>query len=218
MVRRIGDPSPEASARPRNPLEYEQGFRGRGASRIAGVDEVGRGPLAGPVVACAVVLPADVCIDGADDSKRLTGPRRRALAAAIRASGASIGLGAASPREIDRLNILRATTLAMRRALAALPQAPDHIVVDGRPVRGLGLEHDAVVGGDGLVHCISCASIVAKVLRDDLMQRLAERYPGYGWHTNMGYGTKAHRDALERHGPTPHHRRSFLGLQHTLEF
>jgi ribonuclease HII len=168
-------------------------------------------------VACAVILPEGLCIAGADDSKRLTSTRRLELAAAIRASGASVGLGAASPREIDRLNILQATTLAMRRALAALPSPPDHVVVDGRPVRGLGVEHEAVVGGDGLIHCISCASIVAKVLRDDLMQRLAHRYPGYGWETNVGYGTKAHRDALEAQGPTPHHRRSFLGLQHRLE-
>lgn len=203
--------------RPRDPLQYERDLRGRGVSAIAGVDEVGRGPLAGPVVACAVVLPADVVIDGADDSKRLTAPRRRELMQRVRDSGASIGLGAASVREIDQLNILRATTLAMRRALAALPKPPDHVVVDGRPVRHLGWRHEALVGGDGLVHCISCASIVAKVVRDDLMARLAVRYPGYGWHTNAGYGTAAHRAALDELGLTPHHRRSFLKLQHTLD-
>lgn len=205
------------SSRPRNPLEYEQRFWGRGVFRVAGVDEVGRGPLAGPVVACALVLPVDVCVEGADDSKRLTAEVRRRLVERIRASGAAIGLGAASVREIERLNILEATTLAMRRALAALPERPQHVAVDGRPVRGLGWEHDAIVGGDGLVHSIGCASIVAKVVRDDLMQRLAQRYPAYGWHSNAGYGTPAHMQALAERGPTPHHRRTFLGVQHTLD-
>lgn len=205
------------SSRPRDPLAYERGCWGRGASIVAGVDEVGRGPLAGPVLACAVVLPPDVVVEGADDSKVLGAERREELARAIRARAVAVSLGAASVREIDRLNILRATTLAMRRALSGLPRRPDHVVVDGLPVKGLEWDHDAVVGGDGQVHCVSCASIVAKVVRDDLMRRLALRYPGFGWETNAGYGTLAHREALEALGATPHHRLSFLGLQYELD-
>ncbi len=210
-------PDPAGNARPRSPLEYEQGLWGRGVSVIAGVDEVGRGPLAGPVLACAVVLRRGGVIEGAADSKVLSRPRRRVLAEAIRTEAAAVALGAASVREIDRLNILRATTLAMRRALDRLPVRPDHVVVDGLPVRGLGREHEAVVGGDGIVHSISCASIVAKVVRDHLMARLAARYPGFGWESNAGYGTLAHRRAVEELGPTPHHRQTFLGLQFELE-
>ncbi|MEK9500881.1 ribonuclease HII [Gaopeijia maritima] len=198
-------------------MAYERGFWGRGVSTIAGLDEVGRGPLAGPVVACAVVLRRDRGVDGADDSKVLDRAKRESLAEAVRGCALAVSLGAASVREIDRLNILRATTLAMQRALAGLPERPDHVVVDGLPVKGLGCEHDAVVGGDGLVHTISCASIVAKVVRDDLMRRLARRYPGFGWETNAGYGTAAHRAALEELGATPHHRQTFLGLQFELE-
>ena len=129
----------------------------------------------------------------------------------------AIGIGAASVREIDELNIGRATTLAMRRALEALPVRPGHVVVDGRPVAGLGWEHDAVVGGDGLVHSIGCASIVAKVSRDRLMLRLAGRYPAYGWQSNKGYGTAEHLRALRDFGLSPHHRRSFCGKQLRLE-
>lgn len=209
--------TPRANRRPRRVLHYEEEFWGRGVSRIAGVDEVGRGPLAGPVVACAVILPPGTLVRGARDSKHLDRPTRERLARRIRACGARVALGAASVREIDRLNILRATTLAMRRALAALPDPPEHVVVDGRPVAGLGIAHDAVVGGDDRVHTISCASIVAKVVRDDLMRRLARRYPGFSWETNAGYGTRAHREALVELGPTPHHRRSFMGVQHELE-
>jgi ribonuclease HII len=172
--------------------------------------------LAGPVVACAVILPRDRLIEGATDSKALSRARREELAVAIREGAAVVSLGAASVREIDRLNILRATTLAMRRALDRLPMAPEHIVVDGLPVKGLGHAHEAVVGGDGLVHCISCASIVAKVVRDDLMVRLARRYPGFGWASNAGYGTARHREAVLERGPTPHHRLTFLGLQYDL--
>ena len=182
---------------------------------MAGVDEVGRGPLAGPVVACAVVLPEGVSIDGATDSKKLSARQRETFAALIRDSGAEISLGAASVREIDRRNILNATRLAMQRALHRLGEL-DQVVVDGTPVKGLGWEHDSVVGGDALVHSIACASIVAKVVRDDLMARLARRYPQYGWESNAGYGSRAHLDAIEVHGETPHHRRTFLGLQYDL--
>ena len=172
--------------------------------------------MAGPVLACAVILPLDGVIEGATDSKVLTRERREELAGVIRERAAVVSVGAASVREIDRLNILRATTLAMRRALARLPLRPDHVVVDGLPVKGLGWDHEAVVGGDGLVHTISCASIVAKVVRDDLMVRLDRRYPGFGWASNAGYGTAEHRSAVLERGPTPHHRLTFLGLQYDL--
>lgn len=203
----------DGAERLQNPLRYEERFWSRGLFRIAGVDEVGRGPLAGPVVAAAVILPEGTSVSGARDSKTLTPTRREELALEILDRAREVGLGAASVREIDRLNILISTRIAMSRALAKLPSAPDHVVVDGLPVRGLGWDHDAVVGGDGKVHSIACASIVAKVVRDRLMMRLAGRYPGYGWETNMGYGTEEHRSALERLGPTPHHRLTFGGVQ-----
>lgn len=197
----------------RNLLSYEIGFWSRGLSRVAGVDEAGRGPLAGPVVAAAVILPRDVCVDGARDSKKLPRQRREDLAREILQAALSFGIGAASVREIETLNILVATRMAMSRALARLAQAPDHVVVDGLPVRGLEWDHDAVVGGDDTVHSIACASILAKVYRDRLMIRLSRRYPGYGWETNMGYGTPGHLAALRELGPTPHHRRTFRGVQ-----
>lgn len=197
----------------RNLLNYESGFWSRGLSRVAGVDEAGRGPLAGPVVAAAVVLPRDVCVEGARDSKKLPRQRREELAQEVLRTAHAVGIGAASVREIETLNILVATRVAMSRALERLAQPPDHIVVDGLPVRGLGWEHEAIVGGDDTVHSIACASILAKVCRDRLMFRLAQRYPGYGWETNMGYGTPGHLEALQRLGPTPHHRRTFRGVQ-----
>jgi ribonuclease HII len=206
----------DGAARLQSPLDYERGFWGRGRL-VAGVDEVGRGPLAGPVVAAVVVLPEETLVEGADDSKRLSHDVREELFTRIMSTALSIGVGAASVREIDRLNILRATTRAMQRALSRLGPAPHHVVVDGLPVKHLGREHDAVVGGDGLIHSISCASIVAKVVRDRLMRRLAGRYPGYGWEKNVGYGTEAHRVAIEALGLTPHHRLTFTGLQFELD-
>lgn len=208
---------PEAGAeRLQDLLAYERGFWSRGRL-VAGVDEAGRGPLAGPVVAAAVVLPEGASVEGADDSKRLSPQVRGELFERILATAHSVGVGAASVREIDRLNILRATTRAMGRALEHLSDRPDHVVVDGLPVKHLAWEHEAVVGGDGLIHSIACASIVAKVIRDRLMRRLDRRYPGYGWERNVGYGTEAHRQALERMGPTPHHRLTFAGVQFELE-
>lgn len=208
--------TPDAgSPRPRSPLDYEQGFWGRGLL-VAGVDEAGRGPLAGPVVAAAVILPPGSPVEGADDSKQLSGEVREELYARILATARCVGVGAASVREIDRLNILRATTRAMQRALARLGQRPDQVVVDGLPVKNLGWEHEAVVDGDALIHSVGCASIVAKVVRDRLMLRLARRYGGYGWETNMGYGTSQHREAIGELGLTPHHRLTFTGLQYDL--
>jgi ribonuclease HII len=181
------------------------------------VDEAGRGPLAGPVVAAAVILPEGACVDGADDSKVLTPEVRAELYDCIMATARCVGVGAASVREIDRRNILRATTVAMQRALDRLGEQPDHIVIDGLPVKHLGREHDAVVDGDAIVHSIACASIVAKVVRDRLMHRLSRRYPGYAWDTNVGYSTPEHRAAIQALGVTPHHRLTFAGLQYELE-
>ena len=203
---------------PDDTLEYERGFWRRDLVNVAGVDEVGRGPIAGPVVAAAVILGEGVAIEGATDSKALTPQQRSEIAREIHAQAAAVALGAASVREIDRHNILQATTRAMTRALARLPVPPDHVVVDGLPVRGLAWEHEAVVGGDGLVHSIACASIVAKVCRDRLMKRLAPRYPKYGWERNMGYATRRHRRAVREVGLTPHHRTTFGLLQLELPF
>ncbi len=177
------------------------------------MDEVGRGPLAGPVVACAVVMPADArAIRGVDDSKKLSRDERETLAARIHERALAVGIGAASVREIDRINIYHAAVLAMRRALLQLRVAPDHVVLDGNPIRSLGVEHTAVVGGDGCCHSIACASIVAKVTRDRLMRALARRHPHYRWETNAGYGTAEHHAGLASHGLTPHHRRSFSAV------
>ena len=189
-------------------LEMERAAGGR----VAGVDEVGRGPLAGPVVAAAVVLPLHApatLLDLLDDSKKLTEPRRLAAYAALLAAGVEIGIGAASVAEIARLNILRASMLAMRRAVGRLPAAPDLALVDGNRPPGLACAVQCVVGGDALCLSIAAASIVAKVVRDRGMQRLATRWPGYGWETNVGYGTAAHLDGLQRLGPTRHHRAGF---------
>lgn len=206
-------PVPEEFGRLQDPLEYERRFWSRGVSWVAGVDEVGRGPLAGPVVAAAVVLPPDTVIEGADDSKLLTARQRTTLYPVILDKAVAFGIGAASVGEIDRANILVATAWAMRRALERLPEKPGHVVVDGLPMKALEWTHEAVVDGDALIHSIACASILAKVCRDRLMHKLAVRYPEYGWETNVGYGTKGHREAIDRHGPTPHHRRTFLRLQ-----
>ena len=208
--------APESNdKRPPDLLSYERRFWGRGF--VVGLDEAGRGPLAGPVVAGAVCLDPGICVDGAADSKTLDLLDRERLAREIHQCARAVGLGAASVREIERLNILRATALAMRRALSALEVHVGHVVVDGLPVRNLGWSHEAVVKGDGRIHSISCASIVAKVCRDRLMRRLASRYPGYGWETNVGYPTAEHREALRQLGPTPHHRRTFGGVQMELE-
>jgi len=178
---------------------------------IAGVDEVGRGPLAGPVVACAVIMPPGVrAICGVDDSKALSARERTRLAALIRARALTVGVGAASVREIDRLNIYHASTLAMQRALARLSIAPDHVLIDGRAIRTLLIEHTAVVRGDARCFSIACASIIAKVTRDRLMRQLGERYPAYRWGQNAGYATADHVAGVAAAGLTPHHRRSFF--------
>jgi ribonuclease HII len=211
-----GGPGPSAPDEPRlrDLLEIERGFWSRGVEVVAGIDEVGRGPLAGPVVAAAVVMPPGCLVCGADDSKRLTARKREGLVEEIQSTALAVGIGAASSREIDRINIRRATALAMERAVRRLRVRPDHLLVDGLPVPELGLEwQTAVVEGDRAVHAIACASILAKVCRDRLMRRLAARYPQFGWERNKGYATAEHREALARYGPTPHHRRSFQPVQ-----
>ncbi len=190
---------------------------------LAGVDEVGRGPLAGPVVACAIVMPpGQRAIAGVDDSKKLDPATRETLAARILDHALAVSLGAASAREVDRVNVYHATVLAMRRALVRvetrLGRLPDHVLIDGNPLRTLGVPHTAVVKGDAKCYAIACASIVAKVTRDRLMRSLATRYGSYGWERNSGYGTPVHLSALAAHGLTPHHRRRFcLGIQVALD-
>jgi ribonuclease HII len=180
--------------------------------RVAGVDEAGRGPLAGPVVAAAVILDPHLPAELAallDDSKKLTPEQRLAAYLALRASTAEIGIGAASVTEILRLNILHASMLAMRRAVARLNSAPDLALVDGNYPPKLSCSVRCVVGGDALCLSIAAASIVAKVIRDRTMARLAVRFPNYGWHANAGYATALHRAALQRFGATRHHREAF---------
>lgn len=205
--------------RPRGYLKLERSLWADGVERVAGVDEAGRGPLAGPVFAAAVILEPGRLIRGVDDSKLLTAPHREKLAKRIRARAVSWAVGAASTREVDRLNILRASHLAMRRALARLATPPQHVLVDGLSVPDLwaGCGCTAVVDGDHLCHTVACASILAKVYRDQLMRRLGTRYPGYGWETNAGYGTPEHREAILKLGVTPHHRLTFAPLQLTLD-
>lgn len=196
-------------------------FDWRRPGPTAGVDEAGRGPLAGPVVAAAVILDPQHPIDGLADSKALAPARREALAIEIRAMSLAWGLGWADAAEIDTLNILQATFLAMRRALAALGTAPAHVVVDGNQVPPLtGLEFDctieAIVAGDASVPSISAASILAKCARDAHMIELDARYPGYGFAGHKGYPTAAHVAALRSLGPSPVHRRSFAPVQFCL--
>jgi ribonuclease HII len=194
----------------RDPLRYERDRWDAGIEWVAGIDEVGRGPLAGPVVAAAVVLPHDVFIKGVSDSKLVPAEQRVELASAIRERALAWGVGAGSAKEIDALGILGANRLALRRALQHLGLEPGHIVIDGRPVKNLGYVHTAVVKADFRVHCVACASILAKVCRDELMERLHPRYPAYLWDQNKGYATEEHRAAICSVGPSPHHRTSFL--------
>lgn len=197
----------------------ENALRERHGGPIAGVDEVGRGPWAGPVLAAAVILRSDVpdeVLAGLDDSKKIPAKKRDALAAKL-AECAWIGFGAASVAEIDRMNILAASHLAMRRAVARLPHMPAACLVDGNRLPGLTCPAEAVVKGDSRSLSIAAASIVAKVLRDRLMTRLAQRYPAYFWQKNAGYGTKAHQEGLAAAGVTSHHRHSFAPIRIRLE-
>jgi len=180
------------------------------------MDEAGRGPWAGPVVAAAVILDRGNVPDGLNDSKKLTEKKRLALFDLIKAS-TKVGVGIGTVEEIDEINIARANDLAMERAIAALPSAPAFVLIDGNWVpRGLAIPARAIPKGDGLSLSIGAASIIAKVTRDQIMADLAKQHPGYGWETNKGYGTKTHSDALGTLGVTPHHRRSFKPIHKIL--
>jgi ribonuclease HII len=200
-------------------LRFERAHWREGRSRVAGVDEVGVAPACGPVVAAAVIMRRDCKrIPGVRDSKTLSAAQRERLAAVIRRRAVAVGVGAASVAEIDRLNIYHATHLAMRRAIARLG-ACDHILLDGLRIRGFEKEvgpYTAIVDGDARCYSIACASVVAKVVRDRLMTRLAVRHPGYGWERNAGYATAEHRAAMTELGLTPFHRRSFITSQRVL--
>ena len=197
-------------------FSLELALHGRGLSRVAGIDEAGRGPLAGPVTAAAVILDPSRLPAGLADSKQLPAARRLELAAEI-AEVAEVSVAHASVEEIDALNILEASHLAMARAVAGLSAPPAHLLVDGnRLPRDLPCGADAVVGGDGRCCSIAAAGIVAKVARDAVMLELAQQFPGYGWETNMGYGSKSHIAALQDLGPSPHHRRSFAPVHNIL--
>jgi len=188
-------------------LRLEQALWERDLRRVVGVDEVGLGSLCGPVIAAAVRIPvACQLIDGVRDSKLVLAARREQLADEIRRQATGIGIGAASVAEIERLNVRRASHLAMKRALARVGPY-DHALIDGKPIQGIELgPHTTIVDGDASSYAIACASIIAKVARDRLMKKLAVRYPAYGWDHNAGYGTSEHLAALKRFGLTPHHR------------
>ncbi|WP_420548903.1 ribonuclease HII [Curvivirga sp.] len=201
-------------------FSLEQAFQKEGYQLVAGVDEVGRGPWAGPVVTCAVIIdqktfPKEL-FDQLDDSKKLSEKKREALYTQIQ-EHVIYAYGEASVEEIDELNILQATFLAMRRAVQSLSQKPDAVLVDGNKDPDLGLPTQTVVKGDGKSLSISAASILAKVKRDHLMKSLAEDYPHYAWEKNAGYGTKAHQNGLAEKGVTPHHRKSFKPIAALLE-
>ncbi len=197
-------------------FEIEKAMLASGVCRVAGVDEVGRGPLAGPVTAAAVVLDPARIPDGLNDSKVVSPKRRAALAAAL-AACADVSVGHASVSEIDEHNILRASHIAMVRAVAGLQVQPEFVLIDGSMVpRGLDIPARSVVKGDARSLSIAAASIVAKTARDRIMVDLAQQHPGYGWETNMGYGSKSHISALQNLGVTPHHRRSFKPVHNML--
>ena len=177
---------------------------------ICGVDEAGRGPLAGPVYAAAVILPRGLVIEGLNDSKKLTEKRREALYDVIVEQAVAYGIGSADEKEIDEINILQATFLAMRRAIARLSVRPDLALIDGNRDSDFGVPAETVVGGDGKSANIAAASILAKVTRDRVMLEYAEQYPQYGFDVHKGYGTKRHYEALREYGPCPIHRQSFL--------
>ena len=195
-------------------LEHENALRARGFSFIAGIDEAGRGPLAGPVVAAAVVLPRDYHHDTLRDSKQLTHTQRERLYdELIVRSDVHWAVAIVTHREVDKLNILRATHKAMRTAAAQLAAEPDHVLIDGLPVRHFPIVQTALVGGDGLSFSIAAASVIAKVTRDRVMLDFDREFPEYGFAQHKGYGTALHLERLRLHGPCPIHRRSFLPVQ-----
>lgn len=190
-------------------LTFERRHWRGDVARVAGVDEVGVGPLAGPVVAAAVILPVDMTVPGIDDSKRLTRQKRQQLDEFIRRHAVAISIGRCSPKEIDAVNILQASRIAMQRAVDELDPTAQHLLVDARQVPGVRMQQTALVHGDRRSQSIAAASIVAKVYRDALMSGMANDYPGYGFERHAGYGTQAHMAALRALGPSPIHRLSF---------
>ncbi len=190
--------------------EFEHTYADAGSKYICGVDEAGRGPLAGPVCAAAVILPPDIDIPGLNDSKKLTDKKRRELFPVICEQAIAYGIAFADHKEIDDINILQATYLAMERAIQQLNIRPDFALIDGNRAKNFGLPLETVVGGDGRSASIAAASVLAKVTRDDYMLKMAETYPQYGFEVHKGYGTKAHYAALAENGPCPIHRMTFL--------
>lgn len=196
--------------------EFEQEARRCGYRRIAGVDEAGRGPLAGPVVAAAVILPVRCRLIGVDDSKQLSVSERDRLYAAIMDRAVCVGVGSSTAEEIDRINILEATKLAMRRALAELSPAPDYVLIDAVALAGVAMPVRPIIKGDALSLSIAAASIVAKVTRDRVMTRFHEAYPQYNFLSHKGYGTEEHLARLAEYGPSPIHRRTFAPVSASL--
>lgn len=193
-----------------NMWEIERGYFDRGIHIICGVDEAGRGPLAGPVCAAAVILPPNADIPGLNDSKKLSDKRRRELYPVIMEQAVAYGIGFADHNEIDNINILQATFLAMERAISQLTVKPELALIDGNREKDFGIPVKTVIHGDSLSASIAAASILAKVTRDDIMLKMAEEYPRYGFDVHKGYGTKAHYQALAENGPSPIHRMTFL--------
>lgn len=193
-----------------NMWEIENRYFEKGVVTICGVDEAGRGPLAGPVCAAAVILPPHLEIPGLTDSKKLSDKRRRELYPIIMEQAVAYGIGLASHEEIDKINILQATFLAMERALAQLKVKPEQALIDGNRQKDFGLPVETIVKGDSLSASIAAASVLAKVTRDDIMIAMSQKYPGYGFEIHKGYGTKAHYQALQDMGPCPIHRMTFL--------
>ena len=193
-----------------NMWEIENRYFAEGITVVCGVDEAGRGPLAGPVCAAAVILPPNLELPGLTDSKKLSDKRRRELYPVIMEQAVAYGIGLASHEEIDQINILQATFLAMERALEQLRVRPDLVLIDGNRKKDFGIPAETVVKGDSLSASIAAASVLAKVTRDDIMIAMAQENPGYGFEIHKGYGTKAHYDALRTLGPSPIHRMTFL--------
>ncbi len=198
-------------------LAFECRARETGYSLIAGLDEAGRGPLAGPVVAAAVILAPDVMIPGVDDSKRISPKRRESLYLSIKKSAETFGIGLARATEIDAMNILEATRLAMIRAIAKMSKQPDYLLLDAITLPSLPIKQESIVKGDRLSHSIAAASILAKVTRDRIMNYWDRRFPQYGWGKNKGYGTQEHLKAIKAFGPTPLHRKTFRGVCDQIE-
>ena len=191
-------------------LEFEKEALAKGYKSVCGVDEAGRGPLAGPVCAAAVILPEGVIIDGVNDSKKLSEKKRESLFDVIREQALSYSIAYATVDEIEEINILNATMLAMRRAIDGLDIKADYAMIDGNKIPPLDIDAECIVKGDAKSMSISCASILAKVSRDRLLYKYAEEYPMYGFDKHKGYGTKVHREAILKYGPCPYHRKSFL--------